>query len=954
LKKKYESSDDNESVEVVKKQLSENRDKLALLDSQKSKLLAAIDKAGGHNNGAGGGSGGGGAGGKQQAKILFDYEANSKTELSVVAGDVVTILNTDNDEWWEAELKGKVGFFPKTYCELIKDTANKKGTLKDAKSSAKSDSSDDRRAEVLFAYEARSESELTIKPGTTIKILSTSDEEWWQGERDDGETGYFPATYVKLIKSGSGSGTGAAAGAAGAAGDSKVSKKSASSSLKSKKSEKAATVPTTSGSAIGAPKTASPTAALSEKERASTADDKKKRKKKKHPQAKVKHDYDADGENELTIKQGWIIDVIAKTNDDWWEGRYKGQLGYFPRDYVEVIDEKSATAKGDDDVVVQARVMFDYDASSATELTIATGQIVTIVDKTNDDWWEGEYDGKSGFFPKAYVELIDAGDKKASKDGKEPSKRSKDKKDGEGDAAAAATKKAEEETAQKKAAEDEAAKKKAEDEAAAAAAAKKKADDEAAAAAAAAKKKADEDAAAAAKKKADDEAAAKKKKADEDAAAAKKKLDEDAAAAKKKADEEAAAAKKKADEEAAIAKKKADEAEAKRLEERKKMDEAARKKADEEEAAKKKKAEADAAAAKKKADDDAAAAKKKADDELAAAKKKADQEAAAAKKKADEEATAAKKKVDDEIAKKAAEAAAEEAKKAAADKAAADEAAAAAAAAARTRASGHQAANFRGSTHVPAGTVKPEAPRGRPLPTPTAAPPVKGYFAAEAIRLEAKLKSAVREFVNDSVNERLEELEARNAELEEELRFLRSHHQGGDGAGGVSVQTSGTIPSSLMRKQSRPSAPISRPPLAGEVGDDVALAVRAEIVAFKSRLDECNKMLTALPPGRTTTSMTAEERKRVDDASLLLNRVRREQPALLAYAKQRVEIDRQNVNDIETHMAKHIATVLELAKKLNPQIDTDQFKQKENFTEKKRFWEAIAEQGQTDPKQFTY
>jgi hypothetical protein len=32
---------------------------------------------------------------------LFDYEGKSKTELSVSAGDVVTILNTDNPEWWE-------------------------------------------------------------------------------------------------------------------------------------------------------------------------------------------------------------------------------------------------------------------------------------------------------------------------------------------------------------------------------------------------------------------------------------------------------------------------------------------------------------------------------------------------------------------------------------------------------------------------------------------------------------------------------------------------------------------------------------------------------------------------------------------------------------------------------------------------------------------------------------
>ena len=50
---------------------------------------------------------------------MFDYEGTSKTELTVSAGDVVVILSTDNDEWWEGELRGKIGFFPKTYCELI-------------------------------------------------------------------------------------------------------------------------------------------------------------------------------------------------------------------------------------------------------------------------------------------------------------------------------------------------------------------------------------------------------------------------------------------------------------------------------------------------------------------------------------------------------------------------------------------------------------------------------------------------------------------------------------------------------------------------------------------------------------------------------------------------------------------------------------------------------------------
>jgi hypothetical protein len=907
---------------------------LAQLDASKAKLLAAISKLGGVA-GAGAG-GGGGAGGKQLAKVLFDYEANSKTELTVATGDVVTILNTDNEEWWEAELKGKVGFFPKTYCELLKDTAAK-GAEVAKKASGRP--SDERRAEVLFTYDARSESELTIKVGTTVKILSTSDEEWWQGERDDGEVGYFPATYVKLLKAGTGPA-------------SATSKKATLKKKSDKAQEKPTSSPAAAPSAAGAVKSSSPTASSSDKDRASAAaavDDKKKKKtKKKYPQAKVKHDYDADGDNELSIKQGWIIDIIAKTNDDWWEGRYKGKIGFFPKDYVELLAEKASSAKdADEDDAVLARVMFDYDASGPTEMTIATGQIVTIVDKTNDDWWEGEYNGKSGFFPKAYVELIDETDKKGAKEAKDAKdasdkKRAKDKKDKD-DAAGT-------------------------DAVAAAAAAKKKADEEAAA------KKIADDEAAAAKKKADEVAAAEKKKADDAAVAAKKEADDAAAAAKKKADEAAAAAKKKADDEAAAAKKKAEEAaaalEAQRLEERKKMDAAARKKADEEEAARKKKADEEAAVAKKKAEEEAAAAKKKADDDALAAKKKADEDALAAKKKADDDALAAKKKAD-EAAAAAKKKADDDAAAAAAKKKAADEASSKAAAVVTAAASsaGSGAPPARGSQHQPvagaAAAPKPEAPRGRPLPTPNAAPPVKGYFANEAIRLEARLKSAVRDFVNDTVNERLEELETRNAELEEELRFLRAHQQGG-GADSTSAAAAGSSSSqplsaaaagaALLRKGSaaRPTAPSSRPPLAADVEADVALAVRAEIVVFKSRLDECSKALASLPATRTPATLTADERKRVDDASQLLNRVRREQPALLAYAKQQLEINRQNVSDIDTHMAKHIASVFELAKKFNPQIDTDQFKQKEQFTEKKRFWEQIAEKGTSDLPQFTY
>ena len=56
--------------------------------------------------------------------------------------------------------------------------------------------------------------------------------------------------------------------------------------------------------------------------------------------------------------------------------------------------------------VAQCRALYDYRAQEADELTLAVGDVITIVSKDSEGWWTGLSKGKKGLFPANYVEMI--------------------------------------------------------------------------------------------------------------------------------------------------------------------------------------------------------------------------------------------------------------------------------------------------------------------------------------------------------------------------------------------------------------------------------------------------------------------------------------------------------------------------------------------------------------------
>ncbi|XP_050927879.1 LOW QUALITY PROTEIN: intersectin-2-like [Lates calcarifer] len=281
------------------------------------------------------------------ARAVSSWSATSETHLSLSSGDAITALLSfsqgdvisvlqQRDEWWLGQLNGTQGWFPKSYVTL------ETGGNADVDAFDTSDSVQLEEYVALYTYESPEAGDLTFVEGDVV-MVTEREGEWWRGCIGD-HLGVFPSNYVRPVEP-------------------EVSRPGAPAKKPEIAQALTATVAPTMhqlhlspGQLIVVLAKNSTGWWLGELQ----ARGKKRQRgwfhsshvkllgpssSKSSPsplpvcQVIAMYDYTAANRDELSFSKGQLINILDKTNPDWWKGEVNGVTGLLPTNYVKMTTE---------------------------------------------------------------------------------------------------------------------------------------------------------------------------------------------------------------------------------------------------------------------------------------------------------------------------------------------------------------------------------------------------------------------------------------------------------------------------------------------------------------------------------------------------------------------------------------------------------------------------------------
>ncbi|XP_073748458.1 SH3 domain-containing protein 19 isoform X6 [Callorhinus ursinus] len=288
------------------------------------------------------------------AVVLHDFPAEQADDLHLTAGEIVYLLEKIDPDWYRGRCRNQIGIFPANYIKVIIDIPEGGNGKRE---SVSTHCVKGPRCIARFEYIGDQKDELSFSEGEIIILKEYVNEEWARGDLRD-RTGIFPLNFVELVED----------------------------------------HPTSGASVLNTkvpPKTKKDDYGANSQDSSLSGE-----------WCEALHNFTAETSDDLSFRRGDRILILEHLDSEWCKGRLRDREGIFPAVFVRPCpaEAKSMSAlalKGK-----KAKALYDFHGENEDELSFKAGDIITELESVDDDWMSGELMGKSGIFPKNYVQFL--------------------------------------------------------------------------------------------------------------------------------------------------------------------------------------------------------------------------------------------------------------------------------------------------------------------------------------------------------------------------------------------------------------------------------------------------------------------------------------------------------------------------------------------------------------------
>ncbi|PFX21799.1 SH3 and PX domain-containing protein 2A-like isoform X2 [Stylophora pistillata] len=358
----------------------------------------------------------------EQYVAIADYKKQNRNEVNMVAGDMVEVIDKNENGWWFVNVDEEQGWVPAAYLER-EDGSSDEATNQLVTAS-------EERMITTTTYKAELDDEISFEIGVLVTVLEKNFDGWWLIRYQDRE-GWAPAMYLKkadpsqleAIRHGSES-LAREKAASVASGVQNISKLHGS----NKTGTKGRKVPPRKASVKSSMKKLPVHITNMSYEKTMAIGDSPSP---KSPEVEyfTVNDFRSLGiEGALNFTEGVSVEVVEKAPNGWWLGKIGGVEGWIPSSYlgkrllekqrdltrrtnraessntsIDIPTSSPCIREKNPEVSAIFVTLADYNDTFEGSISFKEGQTAQLIEQNPDGWSFVRIQGKEGWAPTSYL-----------------------------------------------------------------------------------------------------------------------------------------------------------------------------------------------------------------------------------------------------------------------------------------------------------------------------------------------------------------------------------------------------------------------------------------------------------------------------------------------------------------------------------------------------------------------